>query len=414
MRTRRGRSPRRRPCVSALGGRRSRRSRALAGAAFVAASVLTRFGVFEAGLASARDPKYVVVPQRERLRQREARATARLRRGDRRPTSTPPPAHPVRRRRRLRLQGAARRARAGARRLPGGSGADDLLVGLENGDDAAVVRIDGDRAVVLTTDFFTPVVDDPYDWGRIAAANALSDVYAMGGEPLVAVNLLAWPRDRLPFELAAEVLRGGAEVCAEAGCHLAGGHSIDDPEPKYGLAVTGLADPDRLLRNDAGVAGTPADPDQAARARRPQQPAQGHRRGLPRGGRGDDHAQPRRLAGRARRRRTSARPTSPASGCSATCSSCAGPAGSRRSSTPRRCPTSRPPGPSLAAGFVPGGSRRNLDWVRPHVVARVSDDELLLLADAQTSGGLLVAGELPGHPVVGELVRRRDAAIVVR
>ena len=106
-----------------------------------------------------------------------------------------------------------------------------------------MVRIDGGRAVIATADFFTPVVDDPYDWGRIAAANALSDVYAMGGEPLVAVNLLGWPRDRIPFELAAEVLRGGADVCAEAATHLAGGHSIDDPEPKYGLAVTGSGRP---------------------------------------------------------------------------------------------------------------------------------------------------------------------------
>jgi selenide, water dikinase len=128
------------------------------------------------------------------------------------------------------------------------SGDPGLLVGYETGDDAAVVRLDVDRAAVLTTDFFTPVVDDPYDWGRIAAANALSDVWAMGGEPLVAVNLLAWPRDRIPFELAAEVLRGGASICDEARCHLAGGHSIDDSEPKYGLAVTGLADPDKLLR----------------------------------------------------------------------------------------------------------------------------------------------------------------------
>src|SRR3954454_6235911 len=133
----------------------------------------------------------------------------------------------------------------------------DLLVGVESGDDAAVVRLDDGRAIVLTTDFFTPVVDSPYDWGRIAAANALSDVYAMGGEPLVAVNLLGWPRDRIPFEVAAEVLRGGAAVAAEAGCHLAGGHSIDDPEPKYGLAVTGLVDPDHMLRNDAGRAGVP-------------------------------------------------------------------------------------------------------------------------------------------------------------
>jgi selenide,water dikinase len=141
--------------------------------------------------------------------------------------------------------------------LPGGRAAGALLVGVEHGDDAAVVRLDGERAVIATADFFTPVVDDLRDWGRIAAANALSDVYAMGGEPLVALNLLAWPRDDLPFDLAAEVLAGGAEVAAEAGCHLAGGHSIDDPEPKYGLAVTGLGDPARLLRNDAGEAGLP-------------------------------------------------------------------------------------------------------------------------------------------------------------
>ena len=106
-----------------------------------------------------------------------------------------------------------------------GKAGGDLLVGLDHGDDAAAVRIDGDRAVVTTADFFTPVVDDPYDWGRIAAANALSDVYAMGGTPLVAVNLLAWPRDVIPFDVAAEVLRGGGDVCTEAATHLAGGHS---------------------------------------------------------------------------------------------------------------------------------------------------------------------------------------------
>src|SRR3954449_6916211 len=105
----------------------------------------------------------------------------------------------------------------------------ELLVGLEDGDDAAAVRIRDGLALIATTDFFTPVVDDPYDWGRIAAANALSDVYAMGGEPLVALNLLCWPRERVPFEVAAEVLRGGAAVCAEAGCFVGGGHSIDDP-----------------------------------------------------------------------------------------------------------------------------------------------------------------------------------------
>src|SRR3954463_12161558 len=109
--------------------------------------------------------------------------------------------------------------------LPTSRAGGELLVGLGHGDDAAAVRLDGERAVIATADFFTPVVDDPYDWGRIAAANALSDVYAMGGEPLVALNLLCWPRDRVPFEVAAEVLRGGAAVCAEAGCFVGGGHS---------------------------------------------------------------------------------------------------------------------------------------------------------------------------------------------
>src|ERR1700709_2030649 len=137
----------------------------------------------------------------------------------------------------------------------------DLIVGLDAGDDAAVVSIDSNTAVVATADFFTPVVDDAYDWGRIAAANALSDVYAMGGRPLVAVNLGGWPRDVLPLEMLREglrgVLRGGLEIAREAGCPVGGGHSIDDPEPKYGMAVTGVADPRRLLRNDAGRPGMP-------------------------------------------------------------------------------------------------------------------------------------------------------------
>ncbi|BCI84800.1 hypothetical protein NIIDMKKI_00060 [Mycobacterium kansasii] len=170
------------------------------------------------------------------------------------------PIDSVRARWRLRVQDPARRA--GGRGGPVGAAAPhepagELLVGLDSGDDAAAVVIEGGTALIVTTDFFTPVVDDPYDWGRIAAANALSDVYAMGGRPVVAVNLLGWPRDVLPLELAAETLRGGLDVCSLAGCHLAGGHSVDDPEPKYGLAVTGIADPNRLLRNDSGKPGTP-------------------------------------------------------------------------------------------------------------------------------------------------------------
>jgi selenide,water dikinase len=135
--------------------------------------------------------------------------------------------------------------------LPGG----DLLVGAAEGDDAAVLRLDDDRALVLTTDFFTPIVDDPGDWGRIAAANALSDVYAMGGRPLLALNLTAWPGATLPLSILAEVLRGGASVAASAGCLVVGGHTIDDPEPKYGMAVVGLASPARLFTIDAARPG---------------------------------------------------------------------------------------------------------------------------------------------------------------
>ena len=125
----------------------------------------------------------------------------------------------------------------------------DLLVGLETSDDAAVYVTPGGTALVQTVDFFTPVVDDPYDWGRITAANALSDVYAMGGTPITALQLVGWPRDTLPFELLEEVIAGGAVVMEAAGCTIVGGHSIDDSEPKYGFAVTGLVEPDRLVTN---------------------------------------------------------------------------------------------------------------------------------------------------------------------
>jgi selenide,water dikinase len=125
----------------------------------------------------------------------------------------------------------------------------DLLVGTETGDDAAVWRLDADRALVATTDFFTPLVDDPRTWGRIAAQNAVSDVYAMGGRPLFALNLVAWPSSELPVSLLAEVLAGGAEIGAESGFAVVGGHSVDDPEPKYGLAVVGEVHPGRVLTN---------------------------------------------------------------------------------------------------------------------------------------------------------------------
>ncbi len=297
--------------------------------------------------------------------------------------------------------------------LPTSREGGDLLVGLDNGDDAAAVRIDKDRAVIATADFFTPVVDDAYDWGRIAAANALSDVYAMGGTPVVAVNLLAWPRDQIPFELAAQVLRGGADVCAQAGAHLAGGHSIDDPEPKYGLAVTGIGDPARLLRNDAAVAGTPLT------LTKPLGLGILNNRHKATG-----EVFPEAVEVMTTLNRDASRAALEAGLCCATDVTGFGLLGhllklARASGVGAVIDAAAVPyldaaRPSLAAGYVPGGSRRNLDWVRPHVRSTVSDDELLLLADAQTSGGLLVAGELPGHPVIGELVPAREQLIEVR
>lgn len=123
----------------------------------------------------------------------------------------------------------------------------DLLVGLDKADDAAVYRLNDKQAIVSSTDFFPPVVDDPYDFGAIAAANAMSDIYAMGGEVLFAINLVAFP-DNLAGDVLREVLRGGAEKVAEAGGVIAGGHSVNDKEPKYGLAVTGIIDPAKVLK----------------------------------------------------------------------------------------------------------------------------------------------------------------------
>jgi len=130
-----------------------------------------------------------------------------------------------------------------------------VLVDAASRDDAAVFLLSPDRALIATTDFFTPIVDDARSWGAIAAANALSDVYAMGGTPLFALNLVAWPRTGLPFDLLGEVMAGAADVAREAGCLLLGGHSIDDAEPKFGLAVTGEVHPDQLMTNAAGRAG---------------------------------------------------------------------------------------------------------------------------------------------------------------
>jgi selenide,water dikinase len=295
--------------------------------------------------------------------------------------------------------------------LPAGA---DLLVGVDTGDDAAAVRLDGDTAVLSTADFFTPVVDDAYDWGRIAAANALSDVYAMGGRPIVAINLLAWPRDRLPMELAAEVLRGGAVVAESTGCPVAGGHSVDDPEPKYGMAVTGVAHPERLLRNDTGAPGLPLSLTKPlgigvlnsrhkatgqvfpqvvdAMVTLNREPAEA---AVAAGIRCATDVTGFGLLGHLFK-------LARASGVSAVLDSAAVSYldGARA---------------ALRAGYVSGGTRRNLDWVRPYTeLSAVDEETALLLADAQTSGGLLIAGELPGVPVIGELVPETASRIIVR
>lgn len=131
----------------------------------------------------------------------------------------------------------------------------DLLVGVSTADDAGVFRVGPGRALVQTVDFLTPIVDEAYDWGRIAAANAVSDVYAMGGQPLTALQVVGWPRDALPLELLADVLTGGADVMASAGVTIVGGHSIDDKEPKYGFAVIGFVDPEVMTTNAAAEPG---------------------------------------------------------------------------------------------------------------------------------------------------------------
>jgi selenide,water dikinase len=132
---------------------------------------------------------------------------------------------------------------------------DRILVGHSGSDDAGVYRISDDSALVLTVDFFPPIVDDPYDYGRIAAANSLSDVYAMGGKPVAALNVSGFPETKLPAEVLAEILRGGADTAVRAGCALVGGHTVNDAELKYGLSVVGLIHPDRIVTNGGAKPG---------------------------------------------------------------------------------------------------------------------------------------------------------------
>ncbi|MDQ0664442.1 selenide,water dikinase [Arthrobacter ulcerisalmonis] len=297
------------------------------------------------------------------------------------------------------------------RGLIGQPGAD-VLVGLDSGDDAAAVLVRDDLAVLTTADFFTPVVDNAFDWGRIAAANALSDIYAMGGRPVTAINLVGWPRDVLPLELMTEVLRGGLSVASEAACPVLGGHSIDDPEPKYGMAVTGVAHPDRLLRNDAAQPGLPitlTKPIGVGLLNNRHKKT------------GEVFAEA--IETMASLNRDASEAAVAAGVRAATDVTGFGLLGHlykmvRASEVGavidlKAVPLIDGAREALRDGFVSGGTRRNLDWVRPHVGAApgITEDDLLLLADAQTSGGLLVVGELPGHPVIGHTTAGRGIEI---
>jgi selenide,water dikinase len=235
----------------------------------------------------------------------------------------------------------------------------------------------------------------------------------MGGRPLLAINLLAWPRDTLPFTLAREVLRGGLDVAHEAACHVAGGHSIDDPEPKYGMAVTGIAPADQLLRNDAARPGQPltltkplglgvlnnrhkstGEAFAEAVATMVVLNRDASVAAVAAGVRAATDVTGFGLLGHLHKMVR-------ASGVTAVVDVAAVPflAGARE---------------AAAAGFIPGGSQRNLAWVAPHLDAgRYDETEQLLLADAQTSGGLLLAGEIPGSPLIGELIPARGDGITI-
>jgi len=275
----------------------------------------------------------------------------------------------------------------------------ELLVGTDTGDDAAVWRLDDARAIVSTADFITPVVDDARTWGRVAAANSVSDVYAMGGQPLFALNLVGWNTDALPTSLLGEVLAGGQDVATEAGFAIVGGHTIDDPEPKYGMSVTGIIDPNRILTNaglavgqdlvltkplGVGVITTAIKADVAAAA-------------------SSDAA----IASMTRLNDVGSRVAlaAGATGCTdVTGFGLLGHLGRMAIESRVRVSIAFDAIPFLDGavelardGLMPGGSRRNLDWGRELLDAG-SHDELsqLLVADAQTSGGL-VFGIDPGE-----------------
>lgn len=270
----------------------------------------------------------------------------------------------------------------------------DLIVGLEEPDDAGVFRLSDSLALVQTVDFITPIVDEADDWGRITAANALSDVYAMGGRPLTALQLVSWPRDTLPFDLLGDVLEGAAEIMAEAGVTIVGGHSIDDPEPKFGLAVTGVVNPNEILTSRGA---RPGDVIVLTKPIGTGLIATGIKREVV-----ERTVRDAAVAVMIRLNADAAEAARAAGASAVTDVTGFGLLGHLRNMLdgigaivdPARVPLLDGAAELAAAGVVPGGTKRNLADARGFTDLEGVDSTMAtLLADAQTNGGLLVAVE---------------------
>ena len=307
----------------------------------------------------------------------------------------------------------------------------NVLVDSATRDDAAVFRLSPDRALVVTTDFFTPIVDDPATWGRIAAANALSDVYAMGGWPLLALNLVGWPRGKLPMSMLGEVLRGAREITDRVGCPILGGHSIDDPEPKFGMVVVGEAHPDRLLTN-AGA--RPGDLLVLTKPLGVGILSTALKKGIL-----DAPDMAQAIAVMTTLNDGAAAAALAAGATAATDVTGFGLIGHLKnivdgSAVGARIDVTRlpllPGALELAAqGSVSGGTRRNLETIPVEWGDDVAEMERLICADAQTSGGLLIAvpekqvrrliaglqaASAPAYRVIGEITKERGVIRVSR
>ena len=271
----------------------------------------------------------------------------------------------------------------------------DLIVGLETSDDAGVYRLRDDLALVQSVDYFTPIVDDPYDFGRIAAANALSDIYAMGGTPITVMNLVGFPIYKLDRKILAEILRGGADKVKEAGATLVGGHSIDDVDPKYGLAVTGLLDPHHVWTNST------AKPGDALILTKPI--GMGITSKAIKEGVAEDEEIAEAVrwmamlnkyaADVAHRYPVSAVTDVTGFGLLGHSLEMVQGAGVGLELYASRVPVLNGARRHAEAGFVPSGSKRNMAYVKEHVdfADGIDDVTRSILADAVTSGGLLVA-----------------------